>query len=113
MKRIVLIILAIMLIFISGCEKLFTTNVKYEVNCTTPGFKVYYTNSEGDEGINKIQGYLWSKEVLIDKIVKEVCLSAFMDSISLYDTITGKIYIENKLKLEYSGSVIFNKCVEL
>ena len=109
----VLLILVFILTFLVGCEKLFTTDVKYEVESSTPGFSVYYTTASGGEENDEVQGYSWSKEVAVDNDVKQVCLSVFPDSVSLHSSITVKIYIENKLELEDSGYVFLNRCVDL
>ena len=112
MKRILLISVFV-LTFLVGCEKLFTTAVKYEVECSTPGFSVLYTTAVGGSESEEIQGHSWSKEVAVKEEVKEVCLSAFRDSILLSGSIVSKIYIDNKLELEDSSFAIFIGCVDL
>ena len=118
MKKIMLMISVIILISISGCERWFTTAVRYEVQCDPPGFKVYYTDAKGGEAFEKSQDYLWSKNIVVKEEINEVCLTASPDSFLLDNLIDNliiaRIYVEGTLALEDSSHfTIFHKCVEL
>ncbi len=100
MKTIILI-LVIALVTLGGCEKWFTTAVKYEVQCDPPGFEVSYTNRHGDLETRVIKESSWSKDVAVEEEVTELWLFADSDNIlSSLNAITGRIYVEGKLEAE-------------
>ncbi len=101
MKKLMLMISAIVLISISGCERWFTTAVRYEVQCDPPGFEVSYTSGHGDLEKQVIKEGSWSKEVAVYEEVDVVELWAFSDSCcDALNAITARIYVEGNLEDE-------------
>ena len=107
MKTLTLMLLVVLMLASGGCEKWFTTDVKYEVECDPPGFTVTYTTKNGVLVDQTITGNSWTKEIAIDDEVKEVWLFANSDS-SLFslNSITGRIYVEGTLEAERTSESI-------
>jgi len=97
-------LLVVLMLASGGCEKWFTTDVKYEVECDPPGFTVTYTTKNGVLVDQTITGNFWTKEIAIDKEVEEVWLFANSDSSfsSLFSlaSMTGRIYVDGTLEAE-------------
>ena len=111
MKKLMLMISVIVLISISGCERWFTTAVRYEVNCDPPGFKVSYTNGHGDFEEQVIKEMTWNKEIAVDNEVDFVQLWATSDSVDAIlndalNAITGRIYVEGNLEDEATSEAL-------
>jgi hypothetical protein len=101
MKRIVIIISVVVLISVSGCEKWYTTAVRFEVECDPPGFQVSYVSGHGDLEEKVIKESSWNKEFAVDEKVKEVWLYATSDSrYNALNVITARIYVEGNLEDE-------------
>ena len=106
MKQIVLIISVIVLMFISGCEKWSTTQVKYDVSCYPSGFLVSYTENNGDIEEKVIEGYRWSETIIVDKRVKRISLTVNADALFVR-RLNAKIYVDTKIEAEETSELGF------
>ncbi len=99
MKTIILI-LVIALVTLGGCEKLFTTEVTYEVECSPPGFAVTYTDKEFNDVDSTVNSNYWKHTELFSSVDEGyIGMIASSDS-SIFSSnieISAYLYVDKEL----------------